>query len=106
VAVRSPQSPASLWLHVYGILPPQPHTLFKKIAALLAAEGRVARTVGRAWTGSLVSEIKEGPVTHLLIVSDRPSRDDLIHVALETELKHLDVEIFIGVPMPVPQVAG
>jgi hypothetical protein len=105
VAAKSPKELRShngLWLHVYGIMPPQPRALFKKVAALLGAEGRVARNAGRAWTGSLVSEAKDGPVTHVLIVSDSATRDDLIHVAIESELKQLSADIFIGVPMRVP----
>ncbi|HEX4600028.1 MAG TPA: hypothetical protein VH116_01445 [Gemmatimonadales bacterium] len=106
MATKNPKylpAPDGLWLHVYGIMPPQARKLFERVGALLDAEDRIARGVGRAWTGSLVSEAKDGPVTHVLIVSDSATRDDLIHLALEAELKKLDADIFIGVPMLVPQ---
>jgi hypothetical protein len=91
----------TLWLHVYGIKPAQPRKLFRKITALLRAEDRIAEGSGRSWTGSLVSETKEGPVTHVLIVSESAERHDLVHVVLEAELKKLVADITMVVPRQV-----
>jgi hypothetical protein len=40
-------------------------------------------------------------VTHVVIVTDNTSRQDLIHLAVEAELKELPADIFIGLPTPV-----
>jgi hypothetical protein len=101
VATRGPKSAHGLWLHIYGIMPPHSRKLLKKLAALLDAEDRIARQVGRPWTAALVSETRDGPVTHVVIVTDNTSRQDLIHLAVEAELKELPADIFIGLPTPV-----
>jgi hypothetical protein len=90
-----------LWLHIYGILPPHPRKLLKKLAGLLDAEDRAARRVGRPWTAGLISESKDGPVTHVVIVTDTVSRVGVINLAVEAELKALAADIFIGLPTPV-----
>lgn len=106
MATRTSKSPLGLWLHVYGIMPPHPRKVLKKLASLLDTEDRVARRAGRPWTGGLISETKEGPVTHVVIVTDTVSRHELINLAIEAELKALAADIFIGLPTPVQQGAG
>ncbi len=103
MAAKRPRPAQGLWLLVYGIIPEQPRKLLKKVAAILGAEDRIARAAGRSWTGGLVSESRDGPVTHVLIVSDSERRDSLIHLALEAELKQLAVDVLITLPMAVPQ---
>lgn len=105
LASSIPKPAQGLWLHVYGIMPPHPRTLLKKLAALLDAEDRVARRAGRPWTATLVSETRDGPVTHVVIVTDNLSRQDLIHLAVESELKQLTADIFIGMPTQMPRPA-
>ena len=105
MATRSLKSSDGLWLQIYGILPPHPRKLLKKLAALLQAEDRVARRAGRPWTGGLISETKDGPVTHVVIVTDTLSRHGLINLAVESELKQLAADIFIGMPTPVEHLA-
>ena len=102
MATRVPKSADGLWLHIYGILPPHPRTLLKSLAALLDSEDRIARRAGRAWTAGLISETKDGPVTHVVIVTDTVSRHGLINLAVEAELKNHPVDIFIGMPTAVP----
>lgn len=101
VATRSAKTVEGLWLHIYGILPPHPRKLLRKLAGLLDAEDRVARRAGRAWTAGLISETKDGPVTHVVIVTDTVSRQGTINLAVEAELKELPADIFIGMPTPV-----
>jgi hypothetical protein len=101
VATRSSKAPLGLWLHVYGIMPPHPRKLLRKLASLLDTEDRVARRAGRPWTGGLISETKDGPVTHVVIVTDTVSRQGLINLAVEAELKQLAADVFIGLPTPV-----
>ena len=106
VATRASKSPLGLWLHVYGIMPPHSRKVLKKVASLLDAQDRAARRAGRPWTGGLISETKDGPVTHVVIVTDTVSRHGLINLAVEAELKALAADIFIGLPTPVSQRAG
>ena len=101
VAMRSAKTAEGLWLHIYGILPPHPRKLLRKLAGLLDAEDLVARRVGRPWTAGLISETKDGPVTHVVIVTDTVSRQGTINLAVEAELKELPADIFIGMPTPV-----
>lgn len=106
VATKGVTTGNGLWLHIYGILPPHPRIVLKKLAGLLDAEDRIARRAGRSWTGGLISETKEGPVTHVVIVTDTVSRLGMINLAVEAELKELPADIFIGMPTPVRPRAG
>jgi hypothetical protein len=102
VAAKKPRSPKGLWLHVYGIRPPQPRKLLRRIAALLRAENHRARRAGRAWSGTLISGTRRGPVTHVVLVSDSARRDEGIQLSLGAELTKLAADIFIPRPRRVP----
>jgi hypothetical protein len=101
VAPRKARSPKGLWLHVYGIRPPQPRTRLRRIAALLRAENRRAHEARRAWSGALISGPRGGPVTHVVMVSDSARRDERIQLSLEAELKKLAADILIPRPRRV-----
>jgi len=87
------------WVYAYQIEPPQPDARFHKIKALLGKAHLAARRAARMWTGRIVVETR---VSHILIVSDSPSRLRAVNRALEKELKRLGLRFLVNEPVPVP----
>src|SRR5438094_346106 len=58
-----------------------------------------ARRAARMWTARVVVETR---VSHILIVSDSPSRLRAVNRALEKELKRLGLRFLVNEPVPVP----
>ena len=86
-------------MYAYQIEPPHPDTRFSKVKALLGKAHLAARRAARMWTGRIVVEAR---VSHILIVSDSPSRQRAVNRALETELQHLGLNFVVNDPVPVP----
>ena len=86
-------------MYAYQLEPPQPDTRFHKIKALLGKAHVAARRAARMWAGRIVVETR---VSHILIVSDSPSRQRAVNRALEKELKHLGLRFLVNEPVPLP----
>ena len=86
-------------MYAYQLEPPQPDTRFQKIKALLAKAHVAARRAARMWAGRIVVETR---VSHILIVSDSPSRQRAVNRALEKELKRLGLRFLVNEPVPLP----
>ncbi len=87
------------WVYAYQIEPPEPHTRFSKIKSLLGSAHAAARRAARMWTGRIVVEMR---VSHILIVSDSPSRQRAVNRALEAELKRLHLRFLVNEPVALP----
>lgn len=87
------------WVYSYQIEPPEPHTRFTKIKSLLTSAHAAAARATRMWTGRIVVEMR---VSHILIVSDSPSRQRAVNRALETELKRLRLRFMVNEPVALP----
>ena len=97
------QSPKAIWAYAYQIVPPQPDRRLRAIEAILEQEHRDARGEARTWAGRIVPEQQ---VTHILVVSDNPEQDRDVNRRLENELKGLNAEFSITVPMAVEDDAA
>jgi len=58
-----------------------------------------ARRAARMWAGRIVVETR---VSHILIVSDSPSRQRAVNRALEKELKRMGLRFLVNEPVPLP----
>jgi hypothetical protein len=87
------------WVYSYQIEPPEAHTRFTKIKSLLASAHAAAARATRMWTGRIVVEMR---VSHILIVSDSPSRQRAVNRALEAELKRLRLRFLVNEPVALP----
>jgi hypothetical protein len=87
------------WAYAYQIEPPESHTRFSKIKSLLGSAHVAARRAARMWTGRIVVEMR---VSHILIVSDSPSRQRAVNRALEAELKRLRLRFLVNEPVALP----
>lgn len=86
-----------LWAYAYR-MPPQPVGRLGPIRSILETEAAAARADDRTWSGRLVLE---QDATHILIVSDGPTRDDPINDQLRAELERLDVPFSVTDAMAV-----
>ena len=86
-------------MYAYQLEPPQPDARFQKIKALLTKAHVAARRAARMWAGRIVVEMR---VSHILIVSDSPSRQRAVNRALEKELKRLGLRFLVNEPVPLP----
>jgi hypothetical protein len=87
-----------LWAYAYEIAPPQLSRRLDRIRALLEGENLAALSGPGAWAGRLILEKR---VTHILIVSDSPTRNREINGRLEAELERLHAEFFVTEPLAV-----
>ena len=87
------------WVYAYQIEPPHPDTRFSRVKVLLGKAHLAARRAARMWTARVVVETR---VSHILIVSDSPSRLRAVNRALERELKRLGLRFLVNEPVPVP----
>ena len=87
------------WVYAYQLEPPQPDARFQKIKALLSKAHVAARRAARMWAGRIVVEMR---VSHILIVSDSPSRQRGVNRALEKELKRMGLRFMVNEPVPLP----
>ncbi|HYU00301.1 MAG TPA: hypothetical protein VEK85_07985 [Gemmatimonadales bacterium] len=87
------------WVYAYQLEPPQPDARFHKIKALLGKAHMAARRAARMWTGRIVVETR---VSHILVVSDSPSRQRAVNRALEKELRRLGLRFLVNQPVPLP----
>lgn len=87
------------WVYAYQLEPRQPDTRFHKVKALLGKAHVAARRAARMWAGRVVVETR---VSHILIVSDSPSRQRAVNRALEKELKLLGLRFVVNEPVPLP----
>ncbi len=88
----------SVWAYAYQIVPPQPAERLDTIRALLDREAMDARTRARTWEGRLVAEEH---VTHILVVSDSAEQDLEVNQRVEAELRDLEADFSVTVPMAV-----
>jgi hypothetical protein len=86
-------------VYAYQFEPAQPDTRFHKIKALLGKAQVAARRAARMWASRIVVETR---VSHILIVSDSPSRQRAVNRVLEKELKRLGLRFWVNEPVPVP----
>src|SRR2546426_890806 len=86
-------------VYAYRLEPLQPDARFHKIKALLGKAHVAARHAARMWASRIVVETR---VSHILIVSDSPSRQRAVNRALEKELKHLGLRFLVNQPVPLP----
>jgi len=86
-------------VYAYQLEPPQPDTRFHKIKVLLGKAHVAARRAARMWAGRIVVETR---VSHILIVSDSPSRQRAVNRALEKELKRMGLRFMVNEPVPLP----
>jgi hypothetical protein len=86
-------------VYAYQFEPPQSDTRFHKIKALLGKAHVAARRAARMWAGRIVVETR---VSHILIVSDSPSRQRAVNRALEKELKRMGLRFLVNEPVPLP----
>src|SRR2546430_6424440 len=87
------------WVYAYKLEPLQPDARFHKIKALLGKAHVAARRAARMWASRIVVETR---VSHILIVSDSPSRQRAVNRALEKELKLLGLRFVVNEPVPLP----
>lgn len=92
-------SAAAHWVYAYQIEPPQPDAQFNKIKLLLRRAHFTAGRAARMWAGRVVLQTQ---VSHILIVSDSPSRQRAVNRALEAQLKLLGVNFLVSEPVPLP----
>lgn len=100
-----------LWAYAYEFMQPQPVDRMGAIQGLLDREEAEARKDARSWGSRFVTEKQ---VTHILIVSDSPRRDQVANRRLEADLGELKVDFFITEPTaigdeaeePMPPPAG
>jgi len=95
-------SPQRHWVYAYQIEPPQSDAQFAKVKTLLRRAHATARRVARMWAGRVVLQTR---VTHIMIVSDSPSRRHAVNRALEAQLKRQGVRFSVSDPV-VLQVAA
>jgi len=86
-------------VYAYKLEPLQPDARFHKIKALLGKAHVAARRAARMWASRIVVETR---VSHILIVSDSPSRQRAVNRALEKELKVLGLRFVVNEPVPLP----
>ena len=97
------QSPKAIWAYAYQIVPPQSDHRLRALEAILEQEHRDARREARTWAGRIVPEQQ---ITHILVVSDNPEQDRDVNRRLENELKELNAEFSITLPMAVEGAAA
>ncbi len=90
--------PRPIWAYSYSLVPPQSADRLRRVKALLEKEKRAA--VGRAglWEGRLVVDER---VSHILVLSDTPDLDHAVNKRLEAELRAIDAEFAVTVPLAV-----
>jgi len=79
-------------VYAYQLRPPQPDKRLGAVKALIREAHSTARRGSRAWAARMVAE---SAITHILIISDSPSRRRGVNRALEAELQRLDVDFFV-----------
>jgi hypothetical protein len=90
-------------VYAYQIEPPQPDTRFVKVKTLLRRAHLAARRAARMWAGRVVLQTS---VSHILIVTDSPSRHRAVNRALEAQLKRQGVRFSVGEPVSLPVASG
>jgi hypothetical protein len=90
--------PKGLWAYAYDITLPEKEDRFRSVQDLLDREHIEARHGARTWAGRVVVEPE---ITRILVVSDTPAQDRDVNVRLEAELKALEAEFVITVPLAV-----
>jgi hypothetical protein len=83
------------WVYAYELDPPQPEPRLRRIRALLRRAQAAAKRVGRLWTGRIVLETN---ITHILVVTDNPGQVRHVDRAIESELKHLNMDFALTGP--------
>jgi hypothetical protein len=91
------------WVYAYQIEPPQPDAQFSKIKLLLRRAHFTAGRADRMWAGRVVLQTQ---VSHILIVSDSPSRQRAANRALEALLKRQGVRFSVSEPVSLPIAPG
>ena len=86
-------SPQRHWVYAYQIEPPQSDAQFAKVKTLLRRAHATARRAARMWAGRVVLQTR---VTHIMIVSDSPSRRRAVNRALEAQLKRQGVRFSVS----------
>src|SRR5437867_3553660 len=96
-----PGSAATHWVYAYQLETPQPDAQFNKIKVLLRRAHFTAGRADRMWAGRVVLQTQ---VSHILIVSDSPSRQRAANRALEAQLKRQGVRFSVSAPdsLPIP----
>jgi len=89
-------APQRHWVYAYQIEPPQSDGRFAKVKTLLRRAHVTARRAARMWAGRVVLQAR---VTHIMIVSDSPSRRRAVNRALEAQLKRQGVRFSVGEPV-------
>lgn len=92
-------SASAHWVYAYQIEPPQPDAQFNKIKLLLRRAHFTAGRDDRMWASRVVLQTQ---VSHILIVSDSPSRQRAVNRALEAQLKLQGVTYLVSEPVPLP----
>lgn len=93
-------STGTLWAYGYELAPPVPRTRLEGMRAILAAGKAEARTMSRVWEGRFING---DDITHILVVSGSPARNDDINRRLEAELARLDAGYSVSIPVEVAQ---
>jgi hypothetical protein len=83
------------WVYAYELDPPQPKPRLRRIRVLLRRAQLAARRGGRLWTGRIVVETK---ITHILVVTDTPGHVRHVDRAIESELRHLNMNFALTGP--------
>jgi hypothetical protein len=100
-AVKPPrrESAPTHWVYAYQLERPQPDAQFTKIKVLLRRAHFSAGRADRMWAGRVVLQTQ---VSHILIVSDTPSRQRAANRALEAQLKRQGVRFSVSDPVSLP----
>src|SRR5256885_16733902 len=85
--------PQQHWVYAYQIEPPQSDAQFAKVRTLLRRAHATARRAARMWAGRVVLQTR---VTHIMVVSDSPSRRRAVNRALEAQLKRQGVRFSVS----------
>jgi hypothetical protein len=90
--------PKGLWAYAYDVTLPDREDRLSSIQGLLDREHKEAKDGARTWAGRVVVEPE---IMRILVVSDSPAQDRDVNVRLEAELKTLEAEFVITVPLAV-----
>ena len=87
-----------IWAYTYRLVPPQPAERLKSVRALLDREHAVAGQRDGTWEGRLVVDER---ISHILVLSDSPDLELEANRKLEAQLRSLDADYVLTVPMPL-----
>ncbi len=87
-----------IWAYTYRLVPPQSPERLARIKALLKHEAAEATLREGTWKGRLVVDER---VANILVISDSPKLDHEVNQRLEAELRLIDAQFAVTVPLAV-----